>query len=336
MAKAGIAMNPFFSIVIPVCNVAPYLRECLDSVLGQTFAGWEAICVDDGSSDGSGAILDEYAAKDARIKVLHTENRGVSAARNSAIDTASGEYVTFLDGDDAYEHFWLESFLGLIKETGAELVRLRVRYWNGGAYKNGQAVDRPHRVCFVGDEVVDWGCSTYAREGWSWLNAVKRSCLNGAVRVRFPAGMRFMEDNIFMMRALPYVHTACQGEVAGYLYRQRATSVCMGKNSTRVITRLFDETAQLFASMSAKNRKYLSGMLGRSILYWCGHRDRDETGGDAIVRARVKKAMKDSMFHISDMPMKWRFGIWAMLSLHTLLVMDFLLYLAGLRKRRTS
>ena len=64
-------MNPVFSIIIPVYNVAPYLRECLDSVLAQTFADWEAICVDDGSTDGSGAILDEYAAKDARFRIVH-------------------------------------------------------------------------------------------------------------------------------------------------------------------------------------------------------------------------------------------------------------------------
>jgi len=74
-------MSPFFSIIIPVYNVAPYLRECLDSVLAQTFTDWEAICVDDGSTDGSGAILDEYAAKEPRIKVIHPKNAGVGAAR---------------------------------------------------------------------------------------------------------------------------------------------------------------------------------------------------------------------------------------------------------------
>lgn len=77
-----------FSIIIPVYNVAPYLRECLDSVLAQicTDWEWEAICVDDGSTDGSGAILDEYAARDGRFKVIHQTNAGVSAARNAALN----------------------------------------------------------------------------------------------------------------------------------------------------------------------------------------------------------------------------------------------------------
>ena len=90
-----------FSIVIPVYNVAPYLRECLDSLLAQTCADWEAVCVDDGSTDSSGAILDEYAAKDSRFVVVHQENRGVSAARNKGLDIAKGEWLVFLDGDDA-------------------------------------------------------------------------------------------------------------------------------------------------------------------------------------------------------------------------------------------
>ena len=79
-----------FSIIIPVYNVAQYLRECLDSVLAQTFTDWEAICVDDGSTDGSGAILDEYAAKDWRFRVIHQDNAGVGFARNVALNVARG------------------------------------------------------------------------------------------------------------------------------------------------------------------------------------------------------------------------------------------------------
>lgn len=95
-------MNPTFSIIIPVYNVAPYLRECLDSVLAQTYADWEAICVDDGSTDGSGAMLDEYAAKDSRFRVIHQANAGVSAARNVALELFSGAWVLFMDPDDYY------------------------------------------------------------------------------------------------------------------------------------------------------------------------------------------------------------------------------------------
>ena len=93
-----------FSVIIPVYNVEPYLRQCLDSVLAQDYADWEAICVDDGSTDRSGSILDEYAVRDSRLRVLTQLNRGLSAARNAGMDAAKGDYVLFLDSDD-----WLES-----------------------------------------------------------------------------------------------------------------------------------------------------------------------------------------------------------------------------------
>lgn len=102
---------PKFSIIIPVYNVAPYLRKCLDSVIGQAFTDWEAICVDDGSTDESGRIINGYAQKDQRIKVIHQKNAGLSAARNSGMEAATGEWVCFLDGDDTLSSNWLSSYL---------------------------------------------------------------------------------------------------------------------------------------------------------------------------------------------------------------------------------
>ena len=89
-----------YSYIIPFYNVRSYVRPCLDSVLAQTFPEWECICVDDGSPDGLGEILDEYAAKDSRFKVIHQPNAGVGAARNAALSAMSGEWFFFVDGDD--------------------------------------------------------------------------------------------------------------------------------------------------------------------------------------------------------------------------------------------
>lgn len=93
-------MNPSTSVIIPVYNVEKYLRECLDSVLAQTYREWEAVCVNDGSTDGSAAILAEYAAKDDRFKVVERPNGGPSAARNTGLEHVTGECVYFLDSDD--------------------------------------------------------------------------------------------------------------------------------------------------------------------------------------------------------------------------------------------
>lgn len=90
----------FFSVIIPIYNVEKYLRECVDSVLSQTFEDFELILVNDGSKDNSGAICDEYAQKDSRVKVIHKENGGLSDARNVGTSVANGKYVVYIDSDD--------------------------------------------------------------------------------------------------------------------------------------------------------------------------------------------------------------------------------------------
>ena len=93
-------MNPKISVIVPVYNVEKYLRRCIDSILAQTFSDFELLLIDDGSKDSSGEICEEYAGKDARIRVFHRQNGGVSTARNLGIDKAKGEWIYFVDSDD--------------------------------------------------------------------------------------------------------------------------------------------------------------------------------------------------------------------------------------------
>ena len=109
------------SVVIPIYKVEPYLRQCLDSVVGQTYQNLEIICVDDGSPDRCGEICEEYAEKDDRIRVIHRENGGLSAARNTGIDAATGEYICFIDSDDFVRETFVEYLYGLIKKYDAEI-----------------------------------------------------------------------------------------------------------------------------------------------------------------------------------------------------------------------
>ena len=98
------------SIIIPVYNNATYLRQCIDSILAQSFSDFELLLVDDGSSDGSGGICDEYTAKDSRIKVFHQQNAGVGAARNLGMEMAVSPWITFIDSDDCVDENYLASF----------------------------------------------------------------------------------------------------------------------------------------------------------------------------------------------------------------------------------
>ena len=115
-------MNPAVSIIVPVYNAETALRRCIESILHQSCADFELLLVDDGSKDDSGAICDEYAAKDSRIRVFHKENGGVSAARNLALDVARGKYLQFLDSDDWVVPDATLLLLRAAEEHGADLV----------------------------------------------------------------------------------------------------------------------------------------------------------------------------------------------------------------------
>ncbi len=116
---------PAVSIVIPVYNVARFLPRCLDSVLTQTFTDWEAICINDGSTDESGSILREYAARDGRIQVIEKENTGLSDTRNIGTSVARGEFILYLDSDDFIHPQTLEITHGLAVRNNADLVAFR-------------------------------------------------------------------------------------------------------------------------------------------------------------------------------------------------------------------
>ena len=109
------------SVIIPIYNVEKYLEECLESVINQTHTYLEIILIDDGSNDNSGNIADSYALKDSRIKVVHKKNEGVSIARNTGIDIATGEYICFSDADDYLMNDYVEYLLELITKNDADI-----------------------------------------------------------------------------------------------------------------------------------------------------------------------------------------------------------------------
>jgi len=122
--------TPLISLIIPVFNVRPYLKQCLESVIGQTYTNLEILIIDDGSTDGSGYICDEYALKDARIKVFHNSNQGLSAARNYGLDHKShlSEYVAFLDSDDWLDPVAIQTLFEAAYQNQADIVCCRFYY----------------------------------------------------------------------------------------------------------------------------------------------------------------------------------------------------------------
>lgn len=109
------------SVIVPAYNVDKYISRCLKSILGQTYTNLEILVVDDGSTDNTPAIIDDFASKDSRIKVIHQKNAGLSGARNSALKIASGDYIGYVDGDDYIEPTMYEEMINSCESTGAEM-----------------------------------------------------------------------------------------------------------------------------------------------------------------------------------------------------------------------
>ena len=128
-----IAPAPLVSVIIPVYNVESYLVRCLDSVLVQTYKNLEIILVDDGSKDKSGQICDEYAKRDNRVKVIHQTNRGQSAARNAGVQSATGEYIAFVDSDDEVVPEYIGVMLGAALTLKSDVVQTWIKIVKVGA-----------------------------------------------------------------------------------------------------------------------------------------------------------------------------------------------------------
>ena len=127
-------LNALVSVIIPVYNVEPYLREAIDSVITQSYKNLEIILIDDGSTDCCGAICEEYALKDSRIRVIHQENKGLSTARNAGLDVITGNYVVFLDSDDAYHPEYVKLLIETQIKEDADIVVCGIK-----SFKNDKA-----------------------------------------------------------------------------------------------------------------------------------------------------------------------------------------------------
>lgn len=211
------SQNPEISIIVPVYKVEKYLRQCLESILSQTFADWECIVVDDGSPDSCGAICDEFAARDARLKVHHTPNRGVSAARNLALDNACGKFLAFVDPDDWVDPDFLQTLYDLIKAYDAEVAQI-------GIIREFVGFNRP--LTFIGPNRVLSGLKPF--EELMHDSTVRSYPCNklfrrDVVQERFPEGQKF-EDFHAMTAWLAKVRRMVLSPKMLYHYRMRGSS----------------------------------------------------------------------------------------------------------------
>lgn len=308
-----------FSVIIPVYNAEKYLRPCLDSVLSQTETDWECVCVDDGSTDSSGRILDEYAERDARFRVAHQVNQGVSAARNAALQIVAGDWITWLDADDAYSPRRLAVAHEIITKESPELVRFRTRFCatiDGATIR--QVSERFDYEVLQGDQAKIWGWKVFAPVGMVWTWLAKRSLLAG---LTFPFGMRIKEDSIYCGMLCNRLNKVVQSEFAAYCYRQTTDSAIHRVRKADECIRLLKEVGKLFELQLANKVqpavydamvRWLRVHAESDILDWLQKRKGERSRGAEIHAAY--NALKDMGLCdgvcILRRPMRLAFWLW--------------------------
>lgn len=219
------------SIIIPVYNTETYLRQCLDSILGQTIKDIEMICVDDGSTDQSPRILDDYASLDGRVKVIHKENGGLVSARKTGLKAATGEYIGYVDSDDWIEADMYEKLLEALTNGRADIVMCGRfedtgdtyrKVWHGipaGMYDKKALTEKVYPNMIVNDAFFEWGIFPGV-----WDKLFRRECLE-PFQIGVDERLTMGEDAVCVYPAL--LHAECIGilDECLYHYRQRPASM---------------------------------------------------------------------------------------------------------------
>lgn len=209
---------PLISVIVPVYKVEAYLDKCISSITGQTYTNLEIILVDDGSPDRSGAICDEWAAKDSRIRVIHQENAGGAAARNAALDVARGELIAFVDSDD-YIASDMFAHLYCLLVQGADIAECG--YMDVSDDRAVFPCTDPNVRTYTVREAMEAHIRDRIFRQLIWN---KLYCREVVGDVRFPAD-RKIDDEFFTYRVLGNAEKLIRSEKVCYAYRQQASSV---------------------------------------------------------------------------------------------------------------
>lgn len=202
------------SIIIPIYNAETYLRKCFDSIKQQTFSDYEVIAINDGSTDQSGDICDQYASMDKRFKVIHKKNEGVSIARNLGINEARGEYITFIDSDDWVEVDYLQVMTNAISFNCDLVVSGIINEFPDGTI----SLLSTHAAQFSSTNASQLHDLIKSRLYFGPCNKLYKTAVIKHNNITFPIDISYGEDRIFNYNYIKSVANICQLDYSGYHY----------------------------------------------------------------------------------------------------------------------
>lgn len=268
-------MKPILSIIIPVYNIKDYLQECLNSIVNQTLKNLEIILIDDGSTDGSSKICDDYANKDTRVIVVHQKNKGAGMARNAGINIANGDYITFTDGDDYIDTTAFEHLIRLIQTNNLDAIRLSYNTFRTTGNFSHTNYSGEFKIYETKDEIRQIQLSTFSRPfnknsidinlGGSPWGLIIKSKIIKENNIRFLSERQIIsEDYIFNYDCLNYIKRI--GKLYDTVYHYRITP-----NSITRSPKL-DNIVRTIATCELMTQKFINdGMDISSRLYAMGY-----------------------------------------------------------------
>lgn len=252
------------SVIIPIYNVEQYLNQCVQSVVEQTYKNLEIILVDDGSPDQCGKMCDAYAKNDQRIKVIHKENGGLSEARNIGIDSATGEYIAFIDSDDFVMPDMIERLLDILLVTHADISQCRfVRCNDEGEIKEEiYPGDKTADTVFTADRMA-----AYLRD--ETIDTMACGKLYDSAlfkKIRYPVG-KLHEDVFTTYKLIHASHAVAVTDYIGYVYRINKNGIVLSQFKPQKLDSIYGKIEQ--ADFIVFNYPELKGQAYAGVIYAC-------------------------------------------------------------------
>ena len=259
------------SIIVPVYGVEKYIEECILSLLAQTYENLEVLLVDDGGKDRSPEICDAYVTKDERVKVIHKPNGGAASARNAGIDAATGDYVCFVDGDDAVDPRYVERLLETVQKGDGDIGVCGFYNWT----KSGKAAVKPKNVGSYSREeyllqfLEDWSCSLL------WNKIFRRDTVGN---LRMAEGHK-VDDEFFTYQVVMNCHNVAVTDLPLYGYRIRRSSVMqdMGSHQERIMRDRIEYVTTRYQNIAERipqiEPAFFQDALDTMTRYWVHSKD---------------------------------------------------------------
>lgn len=276
--------NPKISIIVPVYNVEQYLPRCIDNILNQSFADLELLLIDDGSKDKSGAICDEYADKDDRIRVYHKENGGVSSARNIGLENARGEWLAFIDGDDEIT----EGYFNIRQEhEGVDVIIKPYSVVNA----DGRVTCHNNELSILTGREKIFRYYVQKRNNALWDKIIKRKTVGTK---RFNTSVSIGEDFLFFLSVLPNVKSIAFDDTGSYRYFLRQGSAMQSVDIKRRIEILWQNIDNVKSVTNTDDLRLLQkGIVYKSyVLLLYSLRDELDDNG----RLKLKTLLKEMKY----------------------------------------